>query len=264
MKSGLGINRRKLLYVLVTTFWAVMMVSLVRRDLLPAIPRPMSGEMSFESVLAATPLPYSSRMAIYFGEKKVGYADTTIEKQTAGWYRVGTNVTAEAPLPFGENVRFRIFGHLILDERFQLRSLRLSFSSPIYRADMSGTVDLNQLELTIESDGTTWRRKVPIDTAQLMSNSFFPFVRAPWLRPGESWTISLLNPVTFETEQVVAKVERTEKMTVSDKEETVHVVVMNYAGQELRAWVTRDGEVVRQETSLGLKMIREEPRDQPE
>jgi len=249
--------RRALAYGMTAAVWIVSVVLLVQREIAPALALRTQRRATFREYVSRLKLPYEERMGIYFLGKRVGGLTTSIEQEPGGWLSVETRANVKGEAAFADLFTFNLSSHVLFDESYELSSVEVEIRGAGMNASIRGLVQNSMLELRIRTDGKTTRKSVPVDPETLIADSLFPFAGAPDLRVGAEWWMTTVNPLTMELDRSrVSVAEETEEM-VEGQAQRVYVLVTEYGGQEVRSWVTAEGVLLRQESPLGIRMVRE-------
>lgn len=251
--------RRKVAYGLTGGIWVLAVILLVQREIAPALALRAERKATFREYVAKLELPFEERMGIYFLNKRTGELVTSIEQEPGGWLSVKTkaNVTSEAA--FSGLLSFRLLSEMLFDERYQLSSVDVQLRGAGMRVSIQGLVQNSVLDLRIKTNGKTIRKSITVDPEALIADSLFPFAGAPDLRVGAEWRTTMINPLTMEFDRAKVRVVEETEEAMDGKAETVYVLETEYAGQKVRSWVTASGVLIRQESPLGIKMVRETP-----
>lgn len=268
----------------IVVFWMVMMGLLAHREILPAWEREREFAQSasyaqLEQMALRRPV---TQMGIYFGGARVGSTLSVLTKDATELRMQSRSELDLSPLQMGAAVGVMLFGapsvNLSFDARAtegRLISLRLEVRAP--RATrpvmrLTGRPVGDKLDLTIkqydtaadETGGVKQPKSttytVPFDTRQLITNSLAPTVAFPNLELGKHFYMRTLNTSTGRMQKTRVDVAAKEFITVAGKEyEAFRLAITLPAGvKKASAWVTPDGEMLRQEI-LGVVLVREEP-----
>jgi len=249
--------RRRIAYCVTAAMWILAVVLLIQREIAPALALRAERKVTFKDYVSRLDLPHEERMGIYFLDKRVGELSTLVEQQPAGWLSVETKANVASSVPFSDLFSLNLVSQVLFDEDYQLSSVDFQLRGAGMQASIQGLVQNSVLNLRIKSNGTTTQKSIPIDPEALIADSLFPFAGAPDLRVGAEWWTTVVNPLTMSLDRAkVSVVEETEEV-VDGKTEKVYVVATEYMGQQVRSWVTSSGLLLRQESPLGVRMVRE-------
>ncbi len=243
----------------IAVFWAAMMTALVRREVLPAW-RQM-GPVTYASLLRPTELARRSRMGIYFRGRRIGQAETYIQRTRDGGIDITSRMDISLamlplPLPAGPKPVTMILAARVGKDN-ALRGFDLHVGAPIH-LELKGRVEDDRLILTSQlAGGPPAAHRLRFDPRTIMTSAASPFLGVRRLHVGKSWTIAALDPFSQQVRPVRLTVTARERMTVDGRPADVFVVETRRGAWRFKSWITADGEVVRQDTPYGFSLRRE-------
>lgn len=247
-------------------FWGVMTFLLVRREIIPYFA--YEDTPSYRSVFDAAELPEVRQYKILFGQKEIGNVETRLRTRPdlgsdLPFFQLETRMRIDLGLAAagigGESV---IASTLVIDPGYQLHSFRSVGRILAHRMRIEGKRDDDKLSLTIKGFGADdiheevdWPRNATI------ADSFLPVQGGSKLDIGKKWKPYILDfdflRGGVKRVPMFASVEEKERITVDEKEYDAYRIDIkrSYAPDalpEFRAWVLRDGTVIRQTLTIGL------------
>jgi hypothetical protein len=81
------------------------------------------------------------------------------------------------------------------------------------------------------------------------------------LRPGQTLTLFVLDPVSMQKEGIVVKAVRRETIRLGGETREAMRLAMQYRDKQLTTWVDERGGVLRQETPIGFSMEKCTPQE---
>ncbi len=254
-----NLRKRKLLIcVAITVFWLGMNAQLVRRELwLPSLP---SAKVGIAGMLAPGIRFKEQWMGIYFNDEKVGYSHTVVNKfggSLAPGYKV-TNTTYMALNLLETPVKVHFQGSLHTDEEFKMRSFSSTLKSVGHKIRIDGEMDGDELTVAVLTGNKVFRKKMKVNENLNMSNSLTPLLFLPNMEPGVTYSLDILNPISFSTSKAKIKVTGMEPFEYNGKEIDTYVVETEYEGLAFTAWVTESGDVLKESTPMGWTLLRED------
>ena len=252
-------NKKKLLIcAAITAFWLTMNVQLVRRELwLPSLP---SAKVGIASMLTPGVNFKEQWMGIYFEDEKVGYSHTVVNKLgglLAPGYTI-RNTTYMALNLLDNPVKVRFDGALHTDEDFRMQSFSSTLKSAGHKIRIDGEMDGDELTVAVLTGNKVFRKKMKASENLNVSNSLTPLLFLPNLEPGTTYSLDILNPISFTTSKAKIAVTGMEMLEYKGKEIETYVVETEYEGLSFTAWVTESGDVIKEATPLGWTMLRED------
>jgi hypothetical protein len=162
-----------------------------------------------------------------------------------------------------------------LDASFAVRSFQFSLDPGTGPVEVSGVVSGKRVSLTLKTASGVQKEERDLQDAPVLSLSLPRRLAAAGFQPGSRQQFMLFDPATMRSEQVTIETGRREIVNLTSP---VPVVVggsdryrmarqsmpafrvdMAYAGLKTTAWITDTGEVLREESQLGLMSVRESP-----
>ena len=157
-----------------------------------------------------------------------------------------------------------------VDTNFALRSFDFSLDPGTGPILVSGTVEPNAgrpggdvpnpsytLRLAITSNGVTREETRELAEAPVLTQNLSRLLASGRLLPGSEHRWTVLDPATLRSAAVVVKVGDRSVVRTGATVVPAFRVDMDYHGLQTTSWVTDTGDVVREESPLGLMTIRE-------
>ncbi|MBW2630402.1 MAG: transglutaminase domain-containing protein [Deltaproteobacteria bacterium] len=225
--------------ILIIASWAGMMFLLVEKEGL------IKGD--FEKTTIREFMPEDIQLdiwkGIYIKDRWVGYLHTILAPWKTG-YRVHSR----------SYLRFKMFNQTKTLSIMTIQQLDPDYHLVNFQTTISGLAGIilkgerlgNQLLVEIMYGDTTFKKTFDLKDDLFLDQSILQIYRGKGLKVGDSYTLSILNPLTLNTEEVLAE--------VVGKEDGDLVMETKFAGLVSRSWINRDGLVVREETPNGWVM----------
>lgn len=253
---------RRLIFIAVTGFWVIMMGTLVRRYLLEVRPEFVPG--TWRSVLTRERRNYQWRKGIYLPRggqlERIGYTQTVFYYRNDGKYTIQnqTHVTVRVLGLLPEPTDVDLLATALVSRDFALERLTMRLDSEPLRAVCHGRNEGGKLILRPTVNG---REEEPIEIAmppgQVAAQGLSPLLALPPLEVGMTWETVVVNPFTFKPSRVTLEVKRRETLRWQGRDMETYVVIVRAGLAGIKAWVTPDGQVLRERTLLGLTFIKE-------
>jgi hypothetical protein len=268
----------------VILLWLATMSWLVREKVLPPL---LVGEPpNYSRIIESQEHTAPTAWHILVNHRRVGWALSETQRQPSGLVEIRDRVHFDV-LPVEEVTATwaRTFskwlaqpiGKLRMDARSILTidplGRLLGFDSAVQLHPLNevlrvrGTVEGQQLQLTIDAGGTPFTSEAFLPSDALLSDALSPQSRLPGLRVGQTWTVpvySPLWPVKSPLEVIHAEVESMEPLFWNGVMEDCWLVVYrsdSESGADRnqpprgRLWVRRNGTVLRQQVAFFNVMI---------
>lgn len=245
--------------------WIVSMAALVRRDYLHA-----------SSNLAIDLARYGSAAewrGVYYRGEKVGFT-VSQTMPTSDGFDVHEDARLQMSL-LGAATAAAIRTTAHVDRAFALRGFEFSLDPGTGPVTIAGRVDGRRLHLTIGTASGTQTETRELTDVPVLSVNLPRRLASEGLKPGMRQQWFVFDPATLRNEPVVldvgareivngyanppVRVGRRDVLRPLGRGVPAFRVDMAYAGLRTTAWVTDTGEVVREESPLGLLSVRESP-----
>jgi transglutaminase-like putative cysteine protease len=146
-----------------------------------------------------------------------------------------------------------------VDHAFRLRSFEFSLDPGTGPIGVSGSITSLRLALSIKS-GSGERTEVrELAEVPVLTQNVSRLLASGGLAPGARHQWTVFDPATLRNAPVNVEVGRRELVNVAGRPLPAFRVEMEFAGLRTSSWVTDTGEIVREESPMGLITIRETP-----
>jgi len=241
----------RLLSALVVALWLVQMAVLARQ------------------AFSATPLALAADLAsygssahwrgIYYRGDKIGFSVGQTTPQGDG-YEIREDTRMQMAL-LGATSSVRMTSRAEVDRAFALRRFSFSLDPGTGPTEIEGSLAGRRLELVIRNAAGERRETRDLPEAPALSLNLPRALAARGLEPGQTHVVSVFDPATLRNQPMTLEVKAREIVSVARRQLPAFRVEAHYAGLTLRSWITDTGEVVREESPLGLLAVRQ-TRDQ--
>ncbi len=243
------------LSVLILVAWAGQMAALVNRSYV---------QVSVN--LAADLGRYGSDAqwrGVYYRGAKVGFTVSQTVPRDDG-FELQEDGRLEMTL-LGASAAAKIHTTARVDGAFVLRSFEFSLDPGTGAVAVAGRVERAgrdaarpwKLVLDITSSGATRTETRDLDEPPLLTLNLGRRLASEGLTPGARYRWMAFDPATLRNAPVVLEVGRRELVRAGDMPTPAFRVELEFAGLRTTSWVTDTGEVVREESPLGLLTVRE-------
>ena len=238
------------LTVLVLVAWVFVMGSLVRRSYLQASSVTLAGDLARYGSSAQW-------KGIYYRGEKIGFTvGQTVP--TSDGYELQEDGQIQMTL-LGASTAARIRTSARVDKAFALRSFSFSLDPGTGAVEVRGTLanEGRRLELTTKTGAGTRTETRDLKEAPALSLNLSRRLAAEGLRPGAHLTVPVFDPATLRNAAMNVDVESREVVRAAGRPVPAFRVRTEFAGITSTSWVTDLGEVVREESGMGLIVVKE-------
>jgi hypothetical protein len=238
----------------ITAFWIVMMGFLARREWASAPPA------MDEEGLAATDMPRLSRLGIFLEGNKIGVAQIHYMPMANRTTVIRTHVKLLGLAAFGNGLEAGAIMSLGADKKLASFSARFGSAEqtggPIYA--VRGTVIGDEMEIVYSLGGQVNRQRIPFQGDAFFSSSLTPLLSGLKVAPGQRRPVALWNPITRRMDTAWIENKGKTRLLWHRHWRDLEELQLTYGDITLSAWVTDQGDVIRQEAPFGLVLEKEE------
>ena len=236
--------------LLILVAWALQMGSLLHRSYLQAASVTLAGDLARYGSSAQW-------KGVYYRGEKIGYAVTQTVPAGDG-YELQEDGQIQMTL-LGASTAARIRTLARVDKAFALRSFSFSLDPGTGAVEVSGTLGNGgrRLELTTKTKSGTRTETRDLEEPPALSLNLSRRLAAAGLTPGAHLTVPVFDPATMRNSTMNVDVEAREVVSAAGRPVPAFRLRMEFAGITSTSWVTDVGEVVREESGLGLIVVKE-------
>jgi len=192
-------------------------------------------------------------MNIYQQEQKIGYVHRQIFKTLEGYKILESVLMQIKTMGMMQDLRFKTVGSLKPD--LTLSSFDFELFSSLFRFKARGTLKDKVLTLSMASGaGPEEKLNLPLKKDIHLSVGLLEILSAGDLKPGDSRTFTVFDPITATERPVKILVVEEETILVMEREERAKKVSVEFMGVSQFAWIGKDGAALREEGPLGIRL----------
>ena len=238
--------------MLVFVAWVAMMAVLTNRAYLQASSASMATDLA----------RYGSNAVwrgIYYRGEKIGFTVSQTVAKGSGFELDETGRLQMALLGATTAATIRTTAHV--DANFTLNAFDFSLDPGTGPIAVRGTIDGTHLTLDVKTPSGSRREERDLAEPPALSLNLSRRLANGGLVPGAQYHWTIFDPATLRNAPVLVHVGKREIVRSSLAPIPAFRVEMEFSGLRTTSWVTDTGEVVREESPLGLITVRE-PADQ--
>ena len=247
--------------IAVIVLWLSMVAWLIRYE---AFPEYFSHSIAgYRGMLTRDTILMDSWFKILFRGTEIGYSHTNMDINDDNMlehYVINNRVHLVLNIG-GSRINVHLLGTVILDITYNLSRFKFAFSSPalVYKADgVRENGDRFKVSVTAQADQTnTFHIIIPTDVI-LFSPMSATIMKH--LRPGQQVVIRTIDPISMKRTTLLVRALRKEILSFHEHIEAT-VVSTEYNGITMKSWIDEGGNLLRQETPIGLEMRKCTPEE---
>jgi transglutaminase-like putative cysteine protease len=239
---------------LVFAAWIVTMVTLVNRSYVQTSPGNLATDLARYGSTAVW-------RGVYYRGEKIGFTVSQTTRTEEG-FELQEDGRLQMNL-LGQDTAATIRTTARVDSAFMLRSFDFSLDPGTGPVIVKGSLDRPgekyRLSLAIDSGGTTRTETRELTEAPVLSLNLSRVLANGGLVPGAKHMRTVLDPATLQSAAMTVTVGDRSVVRANDTVIPAFRVETEFRGLKTTSWVTDTGDVVREESPLGLMTIREPP-----
>ncbi len=216
--------------------------------LLPGGPRRRSG-------------PYGSSAqwrGIYYRGDKIGFSVGQTTPTDTG-YEIREDGRLQMTL-LGSTASVRMTSRAFVDRRFSLERFSFALDPGTGPTEVEGRLEGRLLHLTVRTPSGERKETRELAEPPALALNLPRTLAAAGLRPGQTLQVSVFDPATLSNTPMTLEVQAREVVRSAGRPVPAFRVEGRLAGLTTRSWITDVGEVVREESPMGLLVVRETPQ----
>jgi hypothetical protein len=241
------------LSVAVLVAWAGCMAVLVHRAYLQAAPANLATDLARYG-------PTATWRGVYYRGEKIGFTVSQTIRTDDG-FELQEDARLVALL--GSSAITTIRTVATVDSAFGLRSFTFALDPGSGAVRVHGAIESAgvgyRLRLAITAAGATRTEERMLEELPATSLNVFRMLASRGLSAGARYRWSIFDPATLRNAHMEVNVGDREVVSTRDGSMPAFRVEMAYLGLKTTSWVTDTGEVIREESPLGLMTMRETP-----
>ena len=191
-------------------------------------------------------------MNIFQKDQKVGYVHRQFSRSAPG-YKVLESVFMQInTMGMIQEIRFRTEGNLHPD--LTLSSFDFELQSSLFRFKARGVLKDQILSIFAGTPGSEQKVDLPLKKDTNLSIGMLEALVNKDLKPGESRTFNVFDPVAVTERPVKVAVLAEETIPIMGRQEKAKKVSVDFMGAPQFAWIGKDGTVLKEEGSFGIKL----------
>jgi transglutaminase-like putative cysteine protease len=234
--------------LLILIAWAAVMAILVNKSYIQASPVTLAADLT----------RYGSEAVwrgVYYRGEKIGFTVSQVVSRDDG-YELEEDGRLQMLL-LGAASAATVHTSARVDRNFTLQSFEFSLDPGTGPVTVAGQVAGRRLKLTVTTGGGTHSEERELPEPPALSQSLSRRLANGGLVPGARHRWTIFDPATLRNAPVTLNVGRREMVRGAVGVIPAFRVDMEFAGLRTTAWVTDTGDVVREESPLGLITVRE-------
>ncbi len=238
----------RLLTILVLVAWLTQMGVLVKRAYLEAGPASLAADLAQYGAGAQW-------KGVYYHGAKIGFFATQT-KESGDGFEIREDGRLQLLL-LGMTSAARVQTIVDVDRSFTLRAFSFSLDPGTGKVEVSGRVIGRNLELAIHNASGTRRETRVLEEAPALSLNLARQLALNRLKVGARFQVPVFDPATLRNSKMDIEVLKREVLFIAGQPLPVYRLETHFSGLRASTWMTELGEVVREESPMGMIVVKE-------
>lgn len=194
---------------------------------------------------------------IYYRGEKIGFSVSQMTERPEGGFRLQEDGQLLLAL-MGSNTASKLRTEVNVDSQYLLQNFSFSLDPGTGPMAVSGVLETpTRLAIKITSSGNERSRTIDLKEAPVVSLNLPKRLLAMGLTEGARHQILIFDPATLTNGMATIEIGKREVVRILDKPVPAFKMSMTYAGIHANSWITEVGEIVKEESAMGMVVIRE-------
>jgi len=194
---------------------------------------------------------------IYYRGDKIGFSVGQTTPTDSG-YEMKEDGRLQMTL-LGSSASLRLTSRATVDRAFALQRFSFALDAGTGPTEILGTLDGRRLDLTIKTPSGERKETRELEEPPALALNLPRVLAARGLQPGQTLQVSVFDPATLRNAPMTLEVQAREVVQSAGRPVPAFRVLGRLAGITTRTWITDVGDVVREESPMGLIVVRETP-----
>lgn len=240
----------KILGIVIVAVWIVVMAVLIKKNVF------IDSNFFFEEKYLVEDIESRQEWAgLYLKKQKIGYSFSEIKRMEEG-YRITENMFINMKV-MGIPQKIESKLNSVTDREMNLKNFSFRIKSGVVSFITYGNLDNDVLKLMIVSGGKKSYKELKLKDKPILSTGLKYFILKKGLIIGSSFKRVIFDPLTLANRTIEVEVVSEDKITIHGKEINCFKIKEVFNGIELYTWVDEQGETLKEESPIGIVLIRE-------
>jgi hypothetical protein len=201
---------------------------------------------------AQTQMDRETWMNIFQQGQKIVYAHRQFYKTDEG-YKILESVFMQInTMGMAQDIRYKTEGNF--HHNLTLSDFNFDLRSSLFQFKAYGVVKERTLTLTTSTSGSEQKIDIPLERELHLPIGLLETLNAENLRPGDTRTFQVFDPTTAAQRPVKVVMLAEETIMTMGRQENAKKVSVDFMGVSQYAWIGKNGTVLKEEGSLGIKL----------
>lgn len=192
---------------------------------------------------------------LYLNKQKIGYSFSEIKRMEEG-YRITENMFMKMKvMGIPQKIESKI--NSVTDREMNLKNFSFRIKSGVISFIAYGNMDNDVLKLMIVSGGKKSKKELKLKDKPILTTGLKYYILKKGLKVGSSFRRVIFDPLTLANRAIDVEVVSEEKIMIDEKLMNCFKIKEVFNGMELYTWVDEQGETLKEESPIGVVLLRE-------
>ncbi len=198
-------------------------------------------------------------MKVLQNDRKIGYSHSRLQQTENGYLLQEELVMQINTMGLSQRMEMNTRADLLMDQ--SLDRFELAIRSGPFHFKAAGQIKADHVSVRTETNGDEQAMEIPIKEKPSLAVALIPAVVAGNPAPGASFSYSLFDPLSMGSQTVKVHVAGEETIQFQGRPASTRKLIINYQGMIQTAWIDQNGDVLREEGLLGLRLEKADRRE---
>jgi len=196
-------------------------------------------------------------MHLFQGDQKIGFSHSILRREGDGY---GLEQTVHMRLnTMGLIQDVTLNTESVLHADLSVRSFDFTMNSGRFVFKAKGTVLPGKLTVAIEGTGPEKPVEIPVNRPLHLASALYDAVIASGMRPGDTRSFEVFDIASLGRAPVTVTLQGKEAIPIMGASRAASRLTIDFKGLTQTAWISEEGEVLREEGLLGLRLEKTDP-----
>jgi hypothetical protein len=237
--------------IFIVVCWLVLMAMLAMKQI--AAFRPVELEKQF---IGATVESRQEWSGIYLKGSKIGYSSSELKRIEEGYHITEDVFMDLTVMDLPQRIQTHV--NMVADGDMRLQIFSFKLTSGVISMAVSGTVQGQRMSLNIFTGGKNEWRDIQLKEPPVLTTSMRYFLLKRGIKPGMIYSQPFFDPFTLSDRTMQVQVLDKETIEIKGSRHDCYKIQTSFEGMTTASWVNEQGETLREESPMGLVLVRED------
>ena len=194
---------------------------------------------------------------IYYRGEKIGFSVSQVSERPGGGFKLEETGQMQITL-MGAPVASKLHTEVNVDPQYLLQDFKFSLDPGTDPVSIAGTLETpTRIAITVSSTGSSRARMIELKDPPVLGLNLPKRLLALGLSEGAVHELELFDPATLSNGKARIEIGKRELIRIMDRPLPAFRMSVKYAGITTTSWITEVGDIVKEESAIGMVVQRE-------